>query len=150
MKKGKKNIIKHYNYSLLIPQLAIFVAIAFLLFLLDVPRYFLLSLSLYFLLSGYLKIVIPKWHRKGLFYLRKGELEGAVFAFEKSYNFFNKHLWIDVYRAFTLLSISRLSYREMALINIVYCYQNLNNMTDAKKVHKKLAKEFPNNVYVNK
>lgn len=148
MKKGKQNIIKQYNFSLLIPQIAIFTLLAFVLFLLNVPRYLLLSLSLYFLLSGYLKIMIPKWHRKGLFYLRKGELNGAIFAFEKSYNFFSNHLWIDVYRAFTLLSISRLSYREMALINIIYCYQNLNKMADAEKVHKKLAKEFPDNVYV--
>lgn len=148
MKKGKQNIIKHYNWFLIIPQMAIFGILALFLRFLEVPRYVLLALSLYLLLSGYLKIMIPKWHRKGLFYLRKGELEGAIFAFEKSYNFFSKNLWIDEYRAFTLFSISRLSYREMALINIIYCYQSMNKPKEAEKIRKKLASEFPNNHYV--
>lgn len=148
MKKGKRNIIKHYNWFLLFPQIAIFGLLALFLRLLEVPKYFLLALSLYLMLSGYLKIMIPKWHRKGLFYLRKGELEGAVFAFEKSYNFFAKNQWIDVYRAFTLFSISKLSYREMALINIIYCYQNMNKPKEAEKLRGKLAAEFPDNPFV--
>lgn len=150
MRKGKQNLIQHYNPALLVPQLAVILALIFFLYLLNVPRYVLLGISLYLLISGYLKIMVPKTHRKGLYYLRKGELEGAVYAFEKSYKFFSKNLWLDVYRAFALLSISRLSYREMALINIIYCYQNLNRIKDAEKVHKKLTAEFPDNFYVKK
>ncbi len=147
MKSGKRKIINHYNWHYLIPQLSIFIALAFILKQFNVQRYILLSLSLYFLTSGYLKVLIPKSHRKGLFYIRKGEFEGAIYAFRNSYSFFANNIWIDNYRAFTLFSISKLSYREMALMNIIYCYQKLNNEQEAQKVHKELAREFPGNPY---
>lgn len=102
------------------------------------------------LLNGYLKIIIPKWHRKGLYYLRKGEVEGAIYAFRKSHDFFQKYSWIDNYRAITMLSISGFSYSEMALMNIIYCQTQLGRDAEAKKVQKQLAKEFPENPYSKK
>ena len=149
MKNNSRNISKR-NWYYLIPQVAVFSAIALVLKELGVPSYWLLTLSVYLLLNGYLKIVIPNSHRKGLYYVRKGELEGAIFAFEKSYSFFQKYLWLDKYRAFTLLSLSGFSYREMALMNIIFCYSNLGNEKEAKKVQMRLAKEFPENVYGKK
>lgn len=149
MKKNTKNITTR-NWSYLVPQLAIFLLIALFFRSVDVKQYWLLSLSLYFLLNGYLKVIIPKWHRKGLFYLRKGEFKGAIYAFETSYTFFSKYSWIDKYRAFTLLSISGYSYREMALMNIIYCNTQLGDNTNAKKMQKKLSSEFPDNPYSKK
>lgn len=146
MKKNTKNITTR-NWGYLVPQLAIFLLLALFLRYADVKQYWLLSLSLYFLLNGYLKVIIPKWHRKGLYYLRKGELRGAIFAFEKSYTFFKKYSWIDKYRAFTLLSISGYSYQEMALMNIIFCNTQLGDNKEAKNVQKKLSIEFPNNPY---
>ena len=92
--------------------------------------------------------MIPKSHRKGLYYLRKGELEGAVFAFQKSYEFFTRFSWIDTYRAFTLFSTSALSYREMALMNMVYCYNQLGKKKEAQKFHSLLARDYPNNSFL--
>lgn len=143
--KHKK--IRQYNWRFLIPQFSILLLIGLFFYVLKIERYWLLSLAIYFLLSGYLKIVIPRLHRKGLYYLRKGEYEGAVYAFQKSYRYFSKHRWIDEYRAFTLFSISYLSYREMALMNIIYCYQQLGKNEDAKRLHKRLSAEFPQNSY---
>ena len=94
--------------------------------------------------------MIPKYHRKGLYYVRKGELEGAVYAFKKSYDFFTKYAWIDAYRSFTLFSISGYSYKEMALMNMIYCYTNLGKDKEAKQFQKQLSLEFPNNTYAKK
>lgn len=147
MKLRKQKILRYYNWYYILPQVSIFFLIALVLKEFNIPKYALLSASLYLLASGYLKIIIPSSHRKGLFYLRKGEFEGAIHAFEKSYKFFNNYLWIDTYRSFTLFSISKISYREMALMNIIYCYQNLNNEKEARRVQKLLSKEFPDNPY---
>jgi len=147
MMKQKRKIINQINPAYLISQLAVLLIVTYVFKLLKIPNYWLLSISIYFLLSGYLKIMIPKSHRRGLYYLRKGEFEGAIYAFSKSYKFFSKHSCIDEYRAYVMLSISRLSYREMALMNIIYAYQKLGKMTEARKVQNNLAKEFPNNPY---
>jgi hypothetical protein len=144
-----KNISQR-NIFYLIPQLAIFFLVALLFKVIGITQYWLLSLSLYLLMNGYLKVVIPKWHRKGLFYLRKGEMDGAIFAFEKSYDFFSKYNWLDKYRAFTLLSISKFSYCEMALMNIIYCYQQKGDNNKVKSTQKKLTIKFPENPYVRR
>lgn len=147
MSAKRKNITLR-KWSYLIPQVAVFVLFAFFLQSLGVKQYWLLSISAYLLLNGYLKIIIPASHRKGLYYIRKGELEGAIFAFRKSYDFFQKYNWLDEYRAFTLFSLSALSYKEMALMNIIYCHAQLGRDTEVKQVQQRLKSEFPNNPYV--
>lgn len=141
--KVKIKKIHRININYLIPQLAIISIIGIIFYLLKIPNYWILAISFYLLLSVYLKIVIPKWHRKGLFYIKKGELEGAVFCFNKSLVFFSKNMWIDTFRAFTLLSLSKLSYREMALINLSWCYQQLGDKKKMKKTYQILEKEYP-------
>ncbi len=149
MKKKTRNLTRR-NWSFLIPQVALFLFIALVFKLSGFGRYWLLSLAVYFLLSGYVKVLIPKFHRKGLYYLRKGEVEGAAYAFERSYSFFTKYNWLDKYRAFFLFSLSYYSYREMALMNAMYCHSQYHNDKKTKELQKLLAKEFPANPYSNK
>lgn len=140
-------VIRATNYFYYIPQIAILFFIILMLYYLNVTHYIILGVSLYFLLSIYLKVLIPKWHRKGVFYLKKGELKGAIHAFLKSYEYFQKNSWIDQYRAFTLFSTSQLSYSEMALMNIIYCYEQLGDKRNAQKYLKILRQQFPNNKF---
>ncbi|MBN1118433.1 MAG: hypothetical protein JXA77_14575 [Bacteroidales bacterium] len=146
----KKNTIHKISYAAIIPQIALLFLFALILQQLGINNSWLLGLSLYLLLSGYMKILVPKSHRKGLFYLRKRELEGAAFAFQKSYVFFSKYSWIDKYRAFVLFSLSEYSYKEMALMNIIYCYEQLGNKSKVNEFHNRLKKEYPENPYSKK
>ncbi|MBA7537036.1 hypothetical protein ES705_29302 [subsurface metagenome] len=140
-------VIRNTNYTYFIPQIAILIFIIFILNFLNVSHYLLLGVSLYFLLSIYLKVLIPKWHRKGIFYLKKGELHGAILSFQKSYEYFQKNAWVDQYRAFILFSTSQLSYSEMALMNIIFCYEQMGDKKMAQKYHKILRQQFPDNKY---
>ena len=133
------------NFSAYVVQAAILSLIIFGLYIFSVTNYVVIGVALYFLLSIYLKILIPKWHRKGVFYVKKGALQEAIPAFEKSYEFFRNNQWIDRYRALMLLSTSHLTYMEMALVNIIYCYQQLGDQNMARKYIKKLEEEFPEN-----
>ncbi len=140
-------VIRNTNLSYFIPQVATALLLVSLLYGLGNEHYFLLGLALYFLLSFYLKVLIPKWHRKGIFALKKGKLDLAVLAFERSYAYFHRYPWIDKYRAFTLLSSSRYSYIEMALMNMIYCLEQMGDHKTAKKYHQRLKQEFPDNTY---
>lgn len=141
-------VIHKINFTAYVAQAAILLLIIFSLYLFSVTNYIIVGLALYFLLSIYLKILIPKWHRKGVFYVKKGMLQEAILAFEKSYDFFRGNQWVDRHRAFILLSTSQLSYMEMALVNIIYCYQQLGDQNMARKYIKKLKEEFPDNKLV--
>lgn len=139
--------IRTTNFFYFIPQAAILVLIVLILRQLKVPQFELLGLSLYFMISIYLKVLIPKWHRKGIFLLKKGKLDMAILAFQRSYQYFQKYPWIDKYRAFTLFSTSSISYAEMALMNIIYCFEQLGDTESARKFHKMLQDKYPNNRY---
>lgn len=142
---GKVKSIKHASPGMLIPQFALFVFILVVLRSLGVQYYLSVSIGLYFLLSLYLKIVIPKWHRKGVFYVRKNEFEGAIYCFNQSYNYFSKRRWLDNNRAYFLFSISKFSYCEMALMNIAFCQNSLGKKKEATATYKRLLAEYPQN-----
>ena len=144
---SKIPVIRHTNIFFFLPQIAILLAFIFTLKLFEVNHYLLMGLSLYFLLSIYLKVLIPKWHRKGVYYLKKGVFNDAIMCFQRSYTYFQKYTWIDQYRAFTLFSTSQISYAEMALMNIIYCYEQMGDKQNAKKYHKILQEKFPHNRY---
>lgn len=140
-------VIRNTNYFYFIPQIAILIVIVSILYYSGSEHYLIIGLSLYFLISIYLKVLIPKWHRKGIFYLRKGNLQNAILAFQKSYEFFQRNLWVDQYRAFTLFSTSQFSYSEMALMNIIWCFEQLGDKKNASKYHKLLKNKYPDNKF---
>lgn len=67
----------------------------------------------------------------------------AIPHFEKSYEFFARHIWMDKYRYLVMLSSGRLSYREMALINIAFCYGQAGNGIMARGYYERTLQEFP-------
>jgi hypothetical protein len=140
--------IRTTNIFYFIPQIAIILIIILILKTLYAPYYILTGLSLYFLISIYLKVLIPKWHRKGIYLLKKGKPDLAILAFQRSYQYFRKYQWIDKYRAFTLLSTSSFSYCEMALMNMIFCFEQMGDKKSAQKFHNILKENFPNNRYV--
>lgn len=71
------------------------------------------------------------------------KFEEAILDFEKSYTFFKKYGWIDKYRFITLLSSSKMSYREMALANIGFCYSQIGNGIKSKEYYERTLAEFP-------
>ncbi|WP_131555270.1 tetratricopeptide repeat protein [Sphingobacterium deserti] len=77
--------------------------------------------------------------------VHKKEFNAAIAHFRESDSFFSRYSWVDKYRALTILSLSNLSYREMALCNIAFCYSHTNEPKKAKELYEKILLEYPNN-----
>ena len=86
--------------------------------------------------------VIPRWHRRGIKLVKAGAYADAIPAFEQSYAFFSNHQWLDSKRYLVLLSSSKISYREMALISIAVSYGQLGEGAKSKEYYEKTLKEF--------
>lgn len=86
-----------------------------------------------------------KDHTRGITLTKEGKNVEAIASFEQSAKFFGDHLWIDNYRFITLLSASKHLYKEMALVNISYCYMAINNKEKAKEYYMKTLQEYPDN-----
>ena len=53
------------------------------------------------------------------------------------------HPWIDRYRSIVLMSCSAISYREMALVNMGFCYGQIGEAQKAKECYQAAVDAFP-------
>ena len=119
------------------------LAAGFMLFVKPYWLSFCLGVTAYLVIHFILEGCIPHNHRKGLLLCKQGNYGQAIEEFKKSYHFFCRHPWIDQYRYLALLSSSKVSYTEMALMNIVFCYAQLNDAALAKAYCQKTLEYFP-------
>ncbi len=145
MKKNRMPIYKSISFIRLIPQAFILILIYEIFRNIEVPNYTILSIVAFIMLSIYLKIIIPRSHRKGIFFIKKNNYASALLCFHLSYQFFHRYEWLDKYRSLFLLSASKLSYKEMALANMGFCYLRMDKKKDARKIYQRLLTEFPHN-----
>lgn len=88
---------------------------------------------------------VPLDHRKGMRELKQGDYEKALVSFEKSFGFFSKHPWVDRFRMFTTFSVSKLCYREIAMVNKAFTLVCLGRKEEAKVLYESCLKEYPQN-----
>ncbi|MBL4754687.1 MAG: hypothetical protein JKY52_13970 [Flavobacteriales bacterium] len=137
--------VRQINWISTVPHLIVMGSIIFIWYLLFPNESVILGSFTYLVLSFLLRTQIPKIHRKGVKLVKAEEFETAIPYFKESYEFFEAHNWIDKYRFVTLLSSSRMSYQEMALANIAFCYGQLGNGEQSKAYYTRTLEEFPGN-----
>jgi tetratricopeptide (TPR) repeat protein len=87
--------------------------------------------------------LLLKHHRQGRTLTDQGNYEEAIKAFEKSYDFFSRNSWVDRFRYLTMMTPAYQSFREMALLNIAYCYGQLGDKDRTKVYYQRTLQEFP-------
>lgn len=138
-------IIRQIAWISLIPQILLIGILSYLFSLLKYKESFLLGVLSYVILSYILRNTIAKYHRKGIKQVRNQKFNEAISSFQKSVNFFTNHAWLDKYRFVTLLSSSKMTYKEMGLCNVAFCYSQINNGQKAKEYYELTLTEFPDN-----
>jgi len=142
---AKVPTFKYIAWISLIPHLLFLFLFVYIFQLLEFKDSFVFGAAAYLLLSYGLRTVISKDHREGINLIKEGEFEAAIACFEKSYHFFSRNSWIDKYRYVTLFSASKMSYKEMALCNIAFCYSQVNEGFKAIEYYERTLQEFPEN-----
>ncbi|WP_132055695.1 hypothetical protein [Pseudocnuella soli] len=127
----------------LVPQLAFMGLLILIFYLCRSSEPFLHGTLTYLAISFCLRTFIPRDHMQGMKLVKEQKFSEAIPSFKRSYEFFSKNLWIDKYRFLTLLSSSRMSYREMALCNVAFCYSQVGEGIKAVECYTETLKEFP-------
>ena len=140
---SKTPMVRQVAWISLVPQLIFMGALIFGFYLLNSSDPIIHGALSYLAISLGLRISIPKDHRKGITLVKEHRFLEAIPHFEKSYEFFTHNLWIDKYRFLTLLSSSNISYREMALCNIAFCYSQTGDGKKAIEYYTRALQEFP-------
>ncbi|MCI9449169.1 MAG: hypothetical protein HFE30_02805 [Clostridiales bacterium] len=145
-----KPTVRQIAWISIIPQM-LFMAFLGVVYFTFIESKFLaayLTCLTYLIVSFTLRLSLTHNHRKGMILIRDDKYELAIDEFQKSYSFFSKHAWIDRYRFITMLSSSKISYSEMALVNIAFCYSQIGDGRKTKDYYLKALDQFPNSEIV--
>jgi tetratricopeptide (TPR) repeat protein len=96
-------------------------------------------------LSQVLRRFIAGHHRKAIRHCKRQNYQQAIPEFEKSISFFTDNQWIDQFRAITMLSSAGMSYREMAMVSLGFCYAQLGDGAKARENYEQCLREYPSN-----
>ncbi|MBV6654558.1 MAG: hypothetical protein KI786_12410 [Mameliella sp.] len=138
-------VVRQIGWWSVVPQLLVLALILWVWYQFTPADFLIYGALTYLLLSLLLRRGIAKDHRKRMAAVRKGNFRDAIIHFEHSYAFFHKNEILDRYRYLTLLSSSKMSYEEMALTNIAFCYGQLGEGEKAKAIYEQTLDAFPEN-----
>lgn len=136
-------IIRQVAWLSVVPQVVLMLGLVSVAQISAIDEPFLVGTAAYLLLLFTLRSVIAKHHRAGVKLFKQERFAEATHEFEKSYRFFSEHSWLDRWRAITVLSSSRVSYREMALLNLAFCLAQSGQKAQALATYQKALAEFP-------
>ena len=140
---SKQPIVKQIAWVSMVPQLIILSIFILLASLTGTQTPAIIGALAYIGMSRILKRTVAQHHHNGIALLKKEEFGQALEKFQESYDFFSHHKWIDDWRYVTLLSSSKVTYREMALLNVAYCYAHLGEGDRSRVFYEKTLAQFP-------
>jgi hypothetical protein len=136
-------VVRQISWPAVVPQLlALGVAIT-------IARHFhprdgaVIGVIGYLIYSAGSRRVLTSHHRAAIGFVRQNRFTEAIEEFQRSLLFFEKHRWIDRFRSVALMSPSAISYREMALANIAFCYSQIGDGAHARQWYAACLAEFP-------
>lgn len=136
-------IVKQIAWVSILPQLLVMSLFIGATYLAGAEHFLLIGAAVYLVISISLRWFIPRDHRIGIALFRQNKFAEALSHFEQSYEFFTRNRWLDDWRFITLLSSSHISYREMALLNVAFCYGQIGDGLKSKQNYQRVAQEFP-------
>ena len=146
MSRSNAPIVRPTAWISVIPHLLIMsglVGLARTLFTVHWSSALYLGLGIFLLYSLGSRAVLAREHKAGIRCTKKGDFAGAIPHYERSYDFFERHRWVDRWRYVTMLSSGQYAYREMALVNIAFCYSQMGDGKRATEYYRRALKEFP-------
>lgn len=103
------------------------------------------GILVYWFIIYALRNVIARQHRQGVALLKRNNFEQSIQHFQQSVAYFERNPWVDKYRFITLLSASRMTYREMGMCNIAFSLTQLGRGTEAKEIYNEVLEQYPEN-----
>ena len=142
--RSRTPIVRQISWFAAIPQLLALALVIVVGVILD-PREGMIwgaaAFLAYTLGSRYL---IAGHHRRGIALVKRQQFGEAISSFQRSLDFFDHRPWIDRFRCIVLMSPSATCYREMALVNIAFCYSQIGDGNRAREYYEACLARYPN------
>ena len=139
--------VREVAWISIVPQLLIMAVLISTSYTVMTPHRIMPSVAVgagtYLLYSQVCRRLVTRRIRRGFRLLKRNALAEAIAEYEKAYEFFSRHSWVDRFRYVTLLSSSAYSYRETALCSIAFAYSQMGDGANAAKFNRRALAEFP-------
>ncbi len=142
-------IVRQGSLTVALPSLLVLAGAMVAGWLLGGQNGMVVAIGCYLGYSVTARLVVAREHRRGIRLVRRGLLAEAIPHFERSFSFFDHHRWLDDWRGLVLLSSSRASYREMALLNRAFCLGQMGEGVKASDAYRRCLELFPESVMAN-
>lgn len=110
-------------------------------------NYWVLAPIIFAALAYILQHLLLKDNSKGAQLAKIKDYENAISHFKKCADYLTKNEWIDRHRYITVLSRSRLSYREVVLLNWAFCLAKAGRKQEATGLLQDIIKQYPENKF---
>lgn len=141
--------VVNWSWARVVPQLAALtlaiVTVHWLLPSVKMFEAFAVGAVAFLVYSYGSRFFIGRNHQRGIQAFRKGRFREAQEYYGRSIAFFERHPWVDRYRAITLMSPSTWSYREMGLLNRAFACAQLGDREGAVAGYETVLREYPKN-----
>lgn len=137
-------ITRQVSWLAVLPQLASLAAAVAIGYTLGGPEGVTWGAAGFLAYSTSSRLLIARTHRAGIKLVNSHRFEDAIAKFQESFEFFERHSWIDRFRSITLMTPSAASYREMALANIAFCYGQIGNGEQCRSYYQRCLDRYPN------
>jgi tetratricopeptide (TPR) repeat protein len=138
-------IVRQVGWLSVIPQLLLITLLILFYHFIGSERAMLLGALTFLVITFGLRYIVAIKHRKGIRLTKQHKFAEAIPYFQQSVEFFSKHNWVDKYRYLTLMSSSKMTYKELAFCNIAFCYCQIGEGLKAKEYYQLTLKEYPEN-----
>jgi tetratricopeptide (TPR) repeat protein len=105
-----------------------------------------LGISMFAIVFTMVNLLIQQYLARKIKLIQQGNYSGAIQSFENMYAYFQRNKWLDKYRHIFLLNVSAISFGEMALLNIAFCYGQMGEPEKLKQILERTLAEFPNSL----
>jgi hypothetical protein len=136
-------IVRQASWRVALPSLFILTGVVALGWTLGGQVGMFVAIACYLAYSIAARFVIARDHRVGIELTRRESFREAIPHFERSFDFFDRHRWLDDWRGFVMLSSSRASYREIALLNGAFCHSQVGEGLQAEATYRRCLELYP-------
>jgi len=145
--KSKTPFTRQVSWLFVVPHIAAMAASILIVYVVLRPQEFVHALmigcGICLVYSIGSRRIIAAEHRKGIRLVKQGLFREAIEHYRRSHEFFTRHRWVDRYRSIVLMSCSAISYREMALVNMGFCYAQIGEAQKARESYQAALDAFP-------
>ena len=140
---ARNPVTRQFSWLMVLPLFTIFGALSAVGFVLGGSTGQLIALGGVILYILAVRKVLTRHQLAGVREVRKLRFVEAIPHFQQSFEFFSRHQWLDDWRCLTLFTASRVSYREMSLLNRAFCYGQIDEGILAMQTYEQCLALFP-------